>query len=329
MSEYHKVSDFRQHMQNEYSQGISRGLLLGWRSWRDAFSVIPGTTLYLYGPPSSGKTTLKNELLRQLTEYYGWNHMIFDPETGDLPTVSSNIVKTWVGQDLSNTYKNQMKPSEMIAAQVKTNGHNYLLDAMAKRWTMQDVWDAFKKAQDREKKKIHTISVDPFNYLKHDRRSAGGNWADYLEEFLPEFLTMCRKEEVYGIIVTHLRDQQQQQRTIDKVRYFYYPPGTPREIAGGQVWYRMGMSMISVWRPPKWWEDEDGYPVDRNEVHVFFDKKKPDGVSDPGNYTDMTKLFWDYKRKRFFEKDSVGVGIYPNNPQSTGKKLYLPDDEVF
>lgn len=330
---YNHIDDFRDYRIQERTTGVPRGKLLGFRGFQEAFSIMEGNVTWLYGAPASGKTIFKYEILRQLTEFYGWNHLVADPETGTVQTVSSHIVKTLAGKDLGKQYNNQMSIGEQAEAETKANEHFYLLDVMYTKRTVEDLFDEALRIQDKKKKKIHTISIDPWNYLAHDKAKYGGRDDTYLEEILAYIIRRSMKEKFHTIVVTHPRDQQQRSIKVDGIMRYYYPPVSPRELAGGQVWFRMGMGMLSIWRPPRWWQnpiDDEHNPfeiVKKNEAHVFFQKKKPEGVSAQGDLTEMAKLYWDAKNRRYYELDDIGSQLYASLKKDD--KLTLPVNSEF
>lgn len=325
----HRISDFTTDILNERVNGIARGKLLGFPGWRDAFSIVQPSTTYLYGAPSSGKTTLKYSILRQLTDFYGWNHLVFDPETGMLRDTVSRVIKVLAGKDISNTYNNQMDMSELAITQSKANEHFFLADPFSRRLTPFGLIEAAKRLQDETGKKIHTISIDPWNYLYHDYSKYGGRMDLYLEEVLPQVFMEALREEIHIIIVNHVVNQTQRSRKVDGEQKFYLPPARAEEVAGGQVWFRMGMGMMCIWRPPDWWVDEHGYLVKDYEAHVFFHKKKPEGVGEEGDLTKMSKLWLDPRNKRYYEFDDVGSRVYPNKPVKRAIKLKDEDNDPF
>lgn len=321
-------SEFREERMREREYGVERGALLGFKNFRDSFSIKLGSTLYLYGAPNSGKTTLKYEILRQLTEYYGWSHMIIDPETGLLGSVSSKIVKVIAGKDLGNNNDNQMSLSEQITAEQIADKHFHLINSFGEeKLKIDEIFQAHTDQEVKLGRKIHTISIDPWNYISHDVLKAGG-WAMYLEEILPYIYSVALKKDIYVIIVHHVRDQAERKIRVGKVDYHYYPPPNPRDLGGGQSWYRYGMSMVCCWIPPEWWVDENGYPKIPFETHIYFQKKKPDGVAEEDDLTDYAKLYWVPKYKRYYEL--IGSAErYPESPQQRAVSIKKKDLNLY
>jgi hypothetical protein len=88
----------------------------------------------------------------------------------------------------------------------------------------------------------------------------------------------------------------------------YFPIPTARDFAGGQVWFRKGLSVLIPWRPPYGLPNEDGSGAEKNEVHLKVAKSKPKGVSKNGIY----KLFLDVDKYQYYMLDYRGNRVYAN-----------------
>jgi hypothetical protein len=119
---------------------------------------------------------------------------------------------------------------------------------------------------------------------------------------------------------------------------------TAREMAGGQVWFRKGLNMLMIWRPPFGLVDENGRMYEDNEVHINIAKAKPKGTTKKGVY----KMFLDLKKYQYYMLDYRGEKVYadrsvytienkiefkePVNFQNIGKEInekLTPQDENF
>jgi len=104
---------------------------------------------------------------------------------------------------------------------------------------------------------------------------------------------------------------------------------SPRDMAGGQVWFRKGMLMIMLWRPPMGWENpKDGMvTMDENELIVKVAKSKPKGVSINGLY----RMYYDFKKKTYYVKDGA-FEVYADrgkhNIENPKKKVNLEPEKV-
>ena len=112
----------------------------------------------------------------------------------------------------------------------------------------------------------------------------------------------ARKSKRHNCIINHVRDQ----APITQNEQTFYPMPTARDFAGGQVWFRKGLTVLIMWRPPTGLIDRDGNIYAENEVHLKVAKSKPKGVSKNGTY----KLYLDVEKYQYYMKDIYGNKIY-------------------
>lgn len=286
------------NLDDRYANGVKRGDLLGFINMADIFSVKLGSTLYLYGSPASGKTQLKYEILIQLSELYGYNHLIYDPETGTRQDIKEEVVQMIAKADFTNEFGNQMTEDARMVAEHFFDQHFFIID------TDEDIdlIDFFEQADKIEKElniKLHTRSIDPYDYLKHNYQAFGEVRDDkYLMEALKYVKRNATKNNCYNILVHHVRDIQPKKSG----NTWYSPPPTPYDLAFGQEWYRKGMAMIGIWRPKEGLKNDNGEPYENNESLILFGKLKPKGVSVPTNNKKEVSLYYDQKKHRYYEK---------------------------
>lgn len=297
---YYTVSDIAEEVDELYFNGIRKGYHIGFDNARDYYTVLMGTTTYIYGSPYSGKSLFWFEVLVGLSENYGLRHAIFSPETGDAKHVFAKLMAMSARRDFYDNYKNQMTEAEYRKAKAFVEKHFIVLDPSDKVFTPTDFLDCLDFIERDYNVKIHTATIDPWNELSHE---LDGDRQDlYLEKVLGKLRQNAQRNERHNCLITHVRDQQVKEE--GGIRYF--PRALPREIAGGQAWYRKGMNMISVWRPAKGlFDNENQRPFEENEVVVYLDKIKPEGIGKQGEI----RLHYDVSRHRYYEK-SGGDRIY-------------------
>jgi hypothetical protein len=83
---------------------------------------------------------------------------------------------------------------------------------------------------------------------------------------------------------------------------------TARDFAGGQVWFRKGLTVLIPWRPPAGLVDSNGNVYEENEVHLKVAKSKPKGVSKNGIY----KMYLDVSKYQYYMRDNLGNKVYAN-----------------
>lgn len=326
MKLYSTIQESSSQVSKLFNEGRQRGYYVGFECLKDIFSIIPGTTLYLYGAPFSGKTHVKYEFLMYLTEAYKWKHAVFDPETGTKEDIIQHLIEIYTRKKFHGP--NKMSEAERMQAEMYLNDYFFIIDPGMEDMTIKKFYAECEKIEKEKKVKLNTTSIDPYDDLKEDAGEFNMNstGADYLTEVLKYARRKAKEQSWYNIIVTHVRDQ-------DKVKdrdsgIWYYPPPTPREIAKGQAWFRKGMAMVGIWRCPKGLCDDEGRPFEWNQLYFIPHKQKPKGVAINGDKPPFASMFWDPETGRYFERDEFGnykyaqpkPKAYLNNPQTNEKE---------
>jgi len=261
---------------------------------------MPGTTLYVYGAPFSGKTHIKYELLLNLSEFYGWKHAIFDPETGNSEDIIQLLTEMKVRKDFHG--ENRMSEHERLMAEEWLNDHFYIVEPGIEGLSLKGFYKEVQSIEQDLRIQIQTTSIDPWDDIEHDYSEFEERDDRYLTSALKYIRRNAKESGRYNIVITHVKDQQ----PITKDGQRYYPPPTPREIALGQSWFRKGMAMVGIWKPPVGLLDDNGQPYEWNEIHLIPHKQKPKGVAIDGPKPAQGVLYWDPVSKRYYEKDALG-----------------------
>ncbi len=272
-----RITELNELRNNSYLKGYS----IGWNFDSLPITIKSGCTTYVAGAPHDGKTEFWLEILINLSVEHKLRHAIFTPETGTVEDIISELCFKYIGKPYIKTMDNPMTEAERIAAEMFVDEYFYIIDPLDSKMTADNFYSMVDNIEIEEGKRIHTTLIDPFNELTHDFSKDEGRQDLYIERILGDVRKNARKTNRHNCVITHVRDQAP--ITTDNVTFF--PMATPREIAGGQAWFRKGLLMIIVWRPPYGLNDEHGTPYEKNEVKIKVVKSKPKGVSINGTYT--------------------------------------------
>ena len=170
------------------------------------------------------------------------------------------------------------------------NQHFIVIDPIDEDLTITKFYDLVDEIERKEQITIHTTTIDPWNELTEEFISSDlGRENKYLSRILGQARKNARKTNRHNCIINHVRDQPMvTAMSVAGTELRYFPIPTARDFAGGQVWFRKGLSVLIPWRPPYGLPDADGSGAEKNEVHLKVAKSKPKGVSKNGVY----KLFW-------------------------------------
>ena len=277
---YKKLTDVNKDLQELRENGIKRGFDVGF-NWNDfPYTVKLGTTTYIAGAPSVGKTELQKEILINLSCLHGWKHVIWSPETGSPADIFAELCHAYIGKPYEK-HNYQMSEVEKTQAEFFISEHFFIIDNEDEDLTIDDFYKEVDKIEIMEGVKIHTTTIDPFNELSEVYiQSDLGREDKYISRILSQVRKNARKSNRHNFILTHVRDQAM--TTTNGVSYFPFPHA--REIAGGQTWFRKGMTVILLWRPPFGITDSLERPYGEFELQVRIGKVKPKGTSKKGTY---------------------------------------------
>jgi len=234
------------------------------------------------------------EILIRLSEMYGWKHAVFSPETGLPEEVFEDLIQMKARKDTHNDYNNKMDEMAYQIAKDWVNKHFMIIDGGDQMMSALDFYEVVDIIEVAYGIKFQTTTIDPFNDLTHDFTKDSNRQDLYIEKTLTYVRQNARKNHRHNCIITHT--QKTEKRKHGGTNKWYYPVVTPHEVAGGQAWYRKGLMMLSVWRPPSWFEDENGQPVDTNETWVFVQKFKPKLAGKKG----FARIMYNTKEHRYY-----------------------------
>jgi hypothetical protein len=303
----YRAFDLRDKLESLYDNGITRGEYAGFDNLHEYFSVKKGVTTYIFGSPFSGKSEFWLEMLVNLSELYGYRHVLFSPETGKAEDIIAELISKYCRKPFYKQNIGHITEQEMNNAISFIQEYFYVIDPEDKDLELKQFYDIVGEIEKEGKIKIDTTLIDPYNELMNDIGSEGGRQDILIEKQLGIVRKNAQMFNRHNALITHCRDQMAIKKTIDGRDLWYYPPPTAREVSGGQAWFRKAMNLIAVWRPPVGWKDGDwDTPAEDNEVHIIIQKFKPKGTGKRG----VVKLFYDIYQNRYYEKTESGTHRY-------------------
>jgi hypothetical protein len=304
-----------------------RGKSIGWDWDILPYTIKEGCTTYIGSAPASGKTELWFEILINLSCLHNWNHVIFSPETGSSAEIFAELCYKYVGKPYVQG-QNSMTNSEQIVAEMFINEHFIVIDPIDEDLTITKFYDLVDEIEKKEGMEIHTTTIDPWNELTEEFLPSDlGREDKYLSRILGTVRKNARKTGRHNCVINHVRDQPMvSSKTIAGTDISYFPMPSARDFAGGQVWFRKGLSVLIPWRPPFGLLDSEGRGAEKNEVHLKVAKSKPKGVSKNGVY----KMFLDLDKYQYYMLDFKGNRIYANRTKKLPeqKKLTMVEQKL-
>lgn len=311
---YKTLSNIKPELDKLRSTGVIRGKSVGW-DWSDLpLTVKEGCTTYIASAPASGKTEWWFEILINLSCLHGWKHVVFSPETGEAKDIFSELCHKYIGKPFIKG-ENAMSESERAQAEYFVDGHFFVIDPIDEDLTIDMFYELVDKIEVEQKVKIHTTTIDPWNELTEKLIAEDlGREDKYLSRILGLVRKNARKTGRHNCILNHVRDQ----APVNKDGVMYYPMPTARDFAGGQVWFRKGLTVIIPWRPPYGLCDELGKPYEENQLQLRIAKAKPKGTAKTGVYT----MYLDAFSYQYYTKDKfTDAKKYANRTHQIGKPI--------
>lgn len=317
---YKRLSDVNTEMNDIRQLKNVRGKSIGWDWELLPFTIKEGCTTYIGAAPASGKTELWFEFLINLSCIHGWNHVVFSPETGSAAEIYAELCYKYIGKPYT-VGNNSMTQAEQIRAEHFVNEHFVVVDPIDEDMTLQDFYKLVDEIERKTEMRIHTTTIDPWNELTEEYiQSDLGREDKYLSRILGIARKNARKTNRHNCIINHVRDQAPVTRELFKGEPItYFPMPSARDFAGGQVWFRKGLSVLIPWRPPYGLKNSDMSICEENEVHLNVAKSKPKGVSKRGIY----KMYLDVERYQYYMFDWKGNRVYANRTAEPPKQTTL------
>lgn len=298
---YKKLTQVTNDLNKLYENGLQRGYSVGWDWDLFPYTIKLGTTSYIAAPPHQGKTEFWFEIMINLSCLHGFKHCIFSPETGSAAEIFAELCSKFVGKPYYGP--NKMVGSDKIHAEMFIDKHFVIIDPVDEDLTIEQYYTLVDKIENDENIKFQTTTIDPWNELKEQLIPDDlGREDKYLSRILGYSRKNARAKNRHNCIINHVRDQ----ATVEENGIRYNPIPTARDFAGGQVWFRKGMLMGVIWRPPFGLTDQNGKPYKECQTIFKIAKSKPKGVAKNGMYN----FHLDLDKYRYYIEDHRGVRIY-------------------
>ena len=302
----YRLGDIKGDLMNLRHNGVKRGEWVGLPSLFDKYSMKRGSTTYIYAGAHAGKSQFTWEIIMNVAQYSDWKFAVYSPETGSPAEVFSELLWVYLRKPFLVNDHLTASDEEVERAVEFIEDHFFIIDSGLSSLSIEGFYTAVDEIEEMNGIKIDGCVIDPFTELATD--VANGQREDIA---IGNILTKCRKhsseKNMHTIISVHTKYIAS--RVQDGVTYI--PKPTYNDIAGGQMWSRKGMMMISVWRCPFGLADSNGVPYEQNQVEVTITKAKPKIVGKLGSVT----LYYDRLSNRYYEKGLQGEKVFASeNP---------------
>jgi hypothetical protein len=314
-----QLGDVKDSLMSLRTNGVKRGEWVGLPTLSEYYSMKKGSTTYIYAGAHAGKSQFTWEMIMNVAQYSGWKFAIYSPETGSPAEVFSELLWVYLRKPFLAFDEICATDEEVRNAIAFVEKHFFIIDSGLNSLTIEGFYTAVGELEESTGLKMDGCVIDPFTELTTDVMS--GQREDLA---IGNVLTKVRKysseHKVHTIISVHTKYIQS--RIQDGISFI--PKPTYNDIAGGQMWSRKGMMMISVWRCPFGVNDPNGVPYAANQVEITITKAKPKIVGKLGTVT----MFYDRLSNRYYEQNDDGSKQYavsnPANAPREPEQLMIP-----
>jgi hypothetical protein len=263
-----------------YQKGGNAGDVIGFYNLETALTFGDGVAYDFSGAPTSGKTQFVFEMLLNVSQRYGYKHVLFMPDAGSQAEIIAKLIHKRTGKTFDKRYKNAITDREIMEEIGWIDEHFIFLDR--KSWkdkiTPIDVWEYAAKMRLKDEL-IKSVVIDSWKDLYHDIREFGRDDM-YLAYVLRSRNDLARKSGMNIITIIHPVKPQ-------KSKDGKMLPFNAYDLKGGSEWFNNGQVMVFINRPDK----------DTNVTEVDVRKAKPEGIGKEGVYY----LYYDFAKSRYYE----------------------------
>lgn len=297
-----EYDDAQREVLKYYKDGGGKTYYLGWNTLAQHYSIKEGGVTDWSGYAGSGKTELLLECLKNTSEWYGHNHLIYMPDAGTIGEVLGKIIHKMTGKQFDEFYynadgdkvlnENRVTEAEIIKILPTILHHFKIFDPRknnrSKAITPKEFWDY--AAQNKTKLELFSAVIDSWNYMNHDIN--GLREDKWLEDTLSYRNELAERENIHLHTIIHPTKAK-----TDREGKVIMPD--MHSLKGGSEWSNNGKSIVIVHR-------EFG----SKQTIVKIDKAKPKIVGVQGTCI----LNLNIKTGQYFEyiggEDGEGIKHY-------------------
>jgi hypothetical protein len=289
MTKIIQLKDVQSQLFDLHKNGNIPGFSTGFESLDKFYTVKLGSTTIIYGHPTSGKSQFLFQLLVNLSQKYGFRHLIYSPESGNAAEIFAEIAHVVSGKSFDKRSINyHISEKELYNVIPMISDYFKIIEPGDENGVNYQTWIELTKEAIVDYD-IKTSSFDNWNDIEHNLKDANGMISEYLKLQLPKFNRLAKKNNIHCFGVAHARSPQ-----IIVGQKFPEMP-RPDEIEGGSVWYAKAMNLLGLHR--EYIENENGW-IQSNDLTIDIKKVKPKIVGKKGRVV----LNYNYWENKYYEK---------------------------
>lgn len=233
-----EVSQISEEIDRLYEHGFQRGVLTGWPSLDQHYTVKLGEMTLVTGIPSHGKSTFLTNLLVNIASKESWKIAVFSPENQPIERYVAHLCQIYAGKPFDLKHADCMTKGMLEYSKEWTNNHFVFLSPKDDELKFDSI---MKKAVICcLKHGIKGLVLDPWNEVDHTR-PPGLSETEYISKCLTKIRYFARTYKVHVWLIAH-------PTKLTKRQDGTYPIPTPYDISGSSHFRNKADCCLCVWR---------------------------------------------------------------------------------
>lgn len=240
------AADIVDEIENDYHNGVPRGLSTGWRGVDSLYTVRPGEWTVVTGIPGHGKSEFLDALQMNMAMAHGWQFAVCSPENQPVKLHAIKLIEKYIGKPFDQRIAGHMTSEDVRRGVDFIDRHFHFL-AM-EEFTIDKILTAAKSLI--VQRGINGLIIDPWNEIEGDRKQ-GQTETEYICVALGRFRRFARENQVHLWIVAHptkLPKERTEYRGKERSTKNFYAPPTLYDISGSSHWRNKADNGICIYR---------------------------------------------------------------------------------
>jgi twinkle protein len=262
-------SDIFDNIEDMYDGKINKGFDTGWNNFKDKLSIKTGYLMVVGGYSFRGKSFFVDNLMLNLSENYGWRHLLFTFEV----TVEKHLKQTLSMRTRKSFYGDNRMTKEEMDREKKVLDDYFIFSQNDSLWDIPSIIQKIEEVH--SKMGIKTVLIDPYNRISKDIGRTSET--HFIERMLSELSFLAKRLDILIIFIAHPTKPERKGTEVAPTMY---------ETAGSQSWLSICDYGLIVHRD----RFEDG--TFSKVTKIIIDKVKTDDLGTCGT----VNLKWQNQR---------------------------------